>query len=117
MALAANTRIEVAYALRRASDRLRRSALGPVMTVPEPPCEPERRALLIGRSPGCDLVLEDPTVSRHHAELIRERDRWVLRDMGSTNGTRVNGWRVRRAVVAPGDVIALGAQRLRFGRG
>jgi pSer/pThr/pTyr-binding forkhead associated (FHA) protein len=36
--------------------------------------------------------------------------------MGSTNGTRVNGWRVRRAVLEPGDVLALGAQRVVFGR-
>jgi pSer/pThr/pTyr-binding forkhead associated (FHA) protein len=39
-----------------------------------------------------------------------------VRDMGSTNGTRVNGWRVRRAALEPGDVVALGAQRVVFGR-
>ena len=89
--------------------------LTPVRPIPEPPPERERRALVIGRSPGCDLVLDDPTVSRHHAELVREEDGWVLRDMGSTNGTRINGWRVRRAVVARGDEIAVGATRLRFG--
>jgi pSer/pThr/pTyr-binding forkhead associated (FHA) protein len=87
-------------------------ALPELIEVPEPPHEAEARALVIGRSVGCDLVLNDPTVSRWHAELIRGDDGWVVRDMGSTNGTRVNGWRIRKAVIAPGDVLALGAQRL-----
>ena len=88
-----------------------------LIEVPEPPHELESRALVIGRSIGCDFVLNDPTVSRWHAELIRGDDGWLVRDMGSTNGTRVNGWRVRKATVGPGDVVALGAQRLVFRRG
>ena len=88
---------------------------GPV-EVAEPPPDPDGRPLLIGRSPRCDLVLGDPTVSRKHAELVREEDRWIVRDLSSTNGTRVNGWRVHRAVVARGDVLTLGGQRLVFGR-
>ncbi len=88
------------------------SPLPAMIEVPEPPPGADDRALVIGGSIGCDLVLGDPTVSRWHAELVRDRDRWIVRDIGSTNGTRVNGWRVRRAVVEPGDVLALGAQRL-----
>ncbi len=87
-------------------------ALPAVIEVPEPPRETDDRALVIGRSVGCDYVLNDPTVSRWHAELIRGDEGWIVRDMGSTNGTRVNGWRIRKAVVTPGDVLALGAQRL-----
>jgi pSer/pThr/pTyr-binding forkhead associated (FHA) protein len=64
----------------------------------------------IGRSPGCDLPLGDPTVSWMHAELRRAGDSWVLVDLGSRNGTRVNGWRVDSGfAVCPGD-------RVRFGR-
>lgn len=110
------TRVELAGLLRRASERLSRAALPAPIELPEPPLEPDRRALVIGRSLGCDVTLSDPTVSRWHAELVRDDDRWVVRDMGSTNGTRVNGWRVRRAVLEPGDVVALGAQRVVFGR-
>jgi pSer/pThr/pTyr-binding forkhead associated (FHA) protein len=114
--VATQARVELAGLLRRASEWLRGAALPRPIELPEPPLEPERRALVIGRSMACDLTLTDPTVSRWHAELIRDGDAWVVRDMGSTNGTRVNGWRVRRAVLEPGDVVALGAQRVVIGR-
>lgn len=114
--VAAQACLEVAGFLRRASERLSRAALPAPIELSEPPLEPDRRALVIGRSIACDLTLSDRTVSRWHAELIRDGDRWVVRDMGSTNGTRVNGWRVRRAVLEPGDVVALGAQRVVIGR-
>jgi pSer/pThr/pTyr-binding forkhead associated (FHA) protein len=110
----AQTRIQAAGLLRRASERLSRAALPAPIELPEP--REEDRALVIGRSPGCDLTLAEPSVSRWHAELIRDGERWVVRDMGSTNGTRLNGWRVRRAVLEPGDVLALGTQRVVFGR-
>ena len=48
----------------------------------------------IGREPACDMTLLDRTVSRWHACLKREDDGWLLTDLGSTNGTRLNGWRV-----------------------
>ncbi|GLX02466.1 DUF1707 and FHA domain-containing protein [Microtetraspora sp. NBRC 16547] len=64
---------------------------------------------VVGRGSACDLVLSDVTVSRVHAELRREDDSWLLVDLGSLNGTRLNGWRlVGPARVRPGDEIAFG---------
>ncbi|MCC5577738.1 FHA domain-containing protein [Microtetraspora sp. AC03309] len=64
---------------------------------------------VVGRGSACDLVLSDVTVSRVHAELRREQESWLLVDLGSLNGTRLNGWRlVGSARVRPGDEIAFG---------
>jgi hypothetical protein len=64
---------------------------------------------VIGRVPGNDIIIDDPQVSRHHASLTLEGGQWVLRDLGSTNGTTVNGQPVTTHwVVRPGDVIGLG---------
>jgi hypothetical protein len=64
----------------------------------------------IGRDPDCDLVIADMTVSRQHAGLDRGLRGWLLTDFGSTNGTRLNGWRVREPVpVGPGDRVSFGA--------
>ncbi len=74
-----------------------------------------RDRLTIGRTPECDLVLSDPTVSRHHAELWRRSDGWLLVDLGSTNGTRLNGWRLTEPVtIRPGDNVAFARVRFRF---
>jgi CO/xanthine dehydrogenase Mo-binding subunit len=70
--------------------------------------------MLIGRSSACQIVLGDDTVSRRHAELRFEDGRWLLRDLGSSNGTYVNGRYVTEAEVRPGDVIHLGGCRLRL---
>ena len=70
--------------------------------------------LLLGRSPGCQLVFADDTVSRRHAELRFADDRWMLRDLGSVNGTWVNGRRIMEAQVAPGDEIQLGGLAVRL---
>lgn len=57
-----------------------------------------------------DLVLPDMTVSRNHAGLRRGADDWLLTDAGSTNGTRVNGWRVTEPVpLRAGDEVRFGA--------
>jgi hypothetical protein len=65
---------------------------------------------MIGRDPGCDLVIPDLSVSRRHATLQRCVRGWLLTDFGSTNGTRLNGWRVREPVpVGPGDQVSFGA--------
>lgn len=69
----------------------------------------------IGRNAGCDLAIADPTVSRLHARLERTPDGWLLRDLGSTNGTRVNGWLVRGQVpVRPGDLVRFGTAEYRL---
>ncbi len=63
----------------------------------------------IGRDASCDLAIADMTVSRRHATLERTEDGWLLTDLESTNGTRVNGWRVRGKVsVTPGDLVSFG---------
>lgn len=69
----------------------------------------------IGRSRDCDCVVPEPSVSRRHAELRRDGCRWFLRDVGSRNGTRVNGLRLlEEAEVRPGDRISLGEARYRL---
>jgi hypothetical protein len=65
--------------------------------------------LTLGRSPDCELVFGDDTVSRRHARLELRDGRWFLIDLDSSNGTLVNGRRVRDAEVRPGDRIRLGA--------
>jgi hypothetical protein len=70
----------------------------------------------IGRDPGCDLAIADMTVSRRHAQLERTPDGWLLSDLESTNGTRVNGWRVRGKIpVRAGDLVSFGSLDLVFG--
>jgi len=64
----------------------------------------------IGRTRDCDLCLSDLSVSRMHALLVRREDGWVLSDLGSHNGTRLNGWLVREAVrVRAGDRVEFGS--------
>jgi transcriptional regulator with GAF, ATPase, and Fis domain len=64
--------------------------------------------LRIGKAPDNDLVLSDDTVSRHHCELTRAADGVHVRDLGSTNGTKLQGARVTEAVVQPGVVLKVG---------
>jgi ABC transport system ATP-binding/permease protein len=69
----------------------------------------------IGRDDANDVVLDDLLVSRAHAELHRERSgTCTIVDLGSHNGTYVNGRRVERAPLGPADVVTIGAQRLRL---
>jgi hypothetical protein len=74
----------------------------------------ERRAVVLGRSRDCDVVLDDRSVSRRHAELVRHGDGFLLRDLDSTNGSAVNGKRIREAAVQPGDDITVGTVALTF---
>jgi DNA-binding NtrC family response regulator len=79
-----------------------------------PPVRGDKRSLLLGTHPSADVVLDDPMVSRLHARIdVEERD-YVLRDLGSTNGTRVGTTRIREACLEDGSVIELGATRLTF---
>ncbi len=69
----------------------------------------------LGRSRQCDIVLTDPNISRQHAEIRPRGGSWVLIDLGSTNGSRINGRQVEGPeVIKPGDAIELGSTTLMF---
>jgi FhaA, N-terminal domain/FHA domain len=69
----------------------------------------------IGRSRECDIVLNDPNISRQHADIRPRGGSWVLTDLGSTNGSCLNGTRIDRPeVLKPGDEVELGTTTIRF---
>jgi hypothetical protein len=70
--------------------------------------------VVIGRSREADIVLQDPNVSRRHAELRREDGAWQVVDLGSTNGIKVNGRRVDHQPLRPGDQVTIGVTDLTF---
>jgi pSer/pThr/pTyr-binding forkhead associated (FHA) protein len=72
------------------------------------------RPFTVGRDPGNDIILRDPKVSRHHAEIVFERGFFVLHDLASANGTYVNGRRVRVAPLTHGAKLRLGNTTGRF---
>ena len=74
------------------------------------------RSFVIGRSRECDLRVTDGNASRRHAEIAQEGAIYVLVDLGSTNGTELNGRRVTRQELADGDRITIGATDLVFSR-
>ena len=69
---------------------------------------------LIGRAPECDVFLDDVTVSRRHAELLQDGDRFTIRDLGSLNGTFVNRKRVESAELHDDDEVQIGKYRMTF---
>jgi predicted component of type VI protein secretion system len=70
---------------------------------------------VIGRSRDCDVTVDDPNISRHHAEVRPSGGSWIVRDLGSTNGVKVNGRRIQGAQsLKPGDTVELGTSRLTF---
>jgi pSer/pThr/pTyr-binding forkhead associated (FHA) protein len=71
-------------------------------------------ALRMGRSPDNDLILRDPATSGHHARVERRGDQFWIVDLGSTNGTLVNGEPVIEKQLSDGDAIAIGQNTLRF---
>ena len=69
----------------------------------------------IGRSRECDITLNDPNISRQHADIRPRGGSWVLTDLGSTNGSCLNGTRIDRPeVLKPGDEVELGTTTIRF---
>jgi hypothetical protein len=68
----------------------------------------------IGRSPDCDIFLDDVTVSRNHAVLVEENGVFFVEDQGSLNGTFVNRKRIDRAPLAEGDELQVGKYRMTF---
>lgn len=75
--------------------------------------ESDQDNVVFGRQPARGLAIEDPTVSREHARIFLRSGRMHVADLNSSNGTFVNGERVTRAEVHPGDVVRLGSVELR----
>jgi hypothetical protein len=75
---------------------------------------PQGDATTIGRSPDCDIFLDDVTVSRRHAVLLRQDPQFVIEDQGSLNGTFVNRRRIESTQLSDGDEVQIGKYRLTF---
>ena len=73
--------------------------------------DPATPSVVVGRSPDCDLFLDDVTVSRRHAELRVSEGGWELADAGSLNGSYVNRRRIDRQLLAGGDEVQIGKYR------
>ena len=75
---------------------------------------PETASVIVGRSPTSDFPIIDPTISRRHAQILRQDDKILVRDLGSSNGTYVNGVRVESAELKPGDLVTFGKVMFRL---
>src|SRR5881227_3271517 len=78
-----------------------------------PPIELVKDLTLVGRKEDCDLRLDHKSVSKMHCIIVKTDGLLLLRDLGSTNGTRVNGTRVRRAALLPNDQLSIAHYRFR----
>jgi pSer/pThr/pTyr-binding forkhead associated (FHA) protein len=86
--------------------------LSPLDGAPDIPVGPA--PLTLGRDPSCAVRLDSPLVSRHHCCLAESAGVILVRDLGSTNGTRVNGRGVTLGWLAPGDVLSVAHLRFRL---
>jgi pSer/pThr/pTyr-binding forkhead associated (FHA) protein len=68
----------------------------------------------VGRSPDCDIFLDDVTVSRSHAVIAREGGRFTIEDLGSLNGTFLNRHRIEQATLTDDDEVQIGKYRFVF---
>jgi hypothetical protein len=75
---------------------------------------PEGERTTIGRSPDCEIFLDDVTVSRKHAVLTQRDGKFVIEDLGSLNGTFLNRHRIETAELNDGDELQIGKYRLMF---
>jgi pSer/pThr/pTyr-binding forkhead associated (FHA) protein len=84
-----------------------------------PAVELVKDMILVGRDEDCDLRLDHKSVSKLHCVIVKTDGLLLVRDLGSTNGTRVNGQRVRRAALLPNDTLAVANLRftVKFGIG
>lgn len=78
-----------------------------------PPIEIVKDLTVVGRKEECDLRLDHKSVSKMHCVIARTDGMLFLRDLGSTNGTRVNGTRVRRAALLPNDQVCIAHYKFR----
>jgi pSer/pThr/pTyr-binding forkhead associated (FHA) protein len=76
-----------------------------------------RTMVVVGRHPQCDTRLDSQRISRRHCCMAVEHGSVVVRDLGSTNGIRINGMRVGSGRLRPGDVLAIAHRRYRFDDG
>jgi pSer/pThr/pTyr-binding forkhead associated (FHA) protein len=70
--------------------------------------------IVVGRKPECDLRLDHKSVSKLHCIIVKTDGLLLIRDLGSTNGTRVNGQRVRRAALLPNDQLSIASFKFRI---
>lgn len=77
----------------------------------------DRGMVVVGRHPGCDARLDSPRVSRHHCCVMPEDGEVLVRDLGSTNGVRINGQRVEAGRLKPGDELSIAHLRYRLEEG
>src|SRR5215469_5650208 len=78
-----------------------------------PPIDIVKDLVVVGRKEDCDLRLEHKSVSKMHCVIVKTDGLLLLRDLGSTNGTRVNGQRVRRAALLPNDQLTIANYKFR----
>src|SRR4051812_9759261 len=78
-----------------------------------PPIEIVKDLVVVGRKEDCDVRLEHKSVSKMHCIIVKTDGLLLLRDLGSTNGTRVNGQRVRRAALLPNDQLSIANYKFR----
>ncbi|MBT3390455.1 MAG: FHA domain-containing protein [Chloroflexi bacterium] len=77
----------------------------------------DRAVITIGRKKDNQIIINNPHVSRHHAQIRNVQQRYLLVDLNSKVGCSVNGKRVEQALLKPGDVISIGGVPLIFGQG
>src|SRR5262245_14629390 len=77
----------------------------------------DRAMVVVGRHPACDARLDSLRVSRHHCCMMQENGEVVVRDLGSTNGIRINGQRVEMGRLKAGDELSIAHIRYRFEEG
>jgi pSer/pThr/pTyr-binding forkhead associated (FHA) protein len=79
-----------------------------------PPIEINKDLVVVGRKEECDVRLEHKSVSKMHCVIVKTDGLLLVRDLGSTNGTRVNGTRVRRAALLPNDQLSIAHYKFRI---
>src|SRR6516165_6583651 len=80
----------------------------------DPPIPITRDVVVVGRRGYCDVVIEHPSLSKRHCLLVKTDGLLVIRDLATTNGTKVKGQRVRWAALLPEDRVSFGAYKARI---